>query len=183
MALVILACAGAAPAPQPAEDELTVLYQRAGEPYTVVLLKDRVGELCNVVMNDQGANLTAVLGLDGSGRNLIEVSDMRPGTKLYTGAVGSTVPLALEIAGLRQIYNLKVTRTGSVEALVARAAQAHLRQAIQATSGFALILRDRGSVQFTVPRPAATAFDECVESSIRGRLDEQLRNLQRFTRP
>lgn len=170
-------------APAEPDPEITVLHGRRGSPYFVVLLKDRAGEICVLRMEDQPSGVEVAISMNGSERIILEVLDRKKASPVGAGRRGSTVPVAIEVNGVLQGYQIRIGQEESASLSLPRATQSHLRKAINQREGFTVRIGNTEpprDFRFAVPSDVATAFEECVRASLRGRLDQRAQELQQL---
>lgn len=157
----------------------TILFQRENVPYLVASYPEPTGQLCTVAMGHRETKYSVLIGMNGSGRIMINVKDPTEASPLRTAASGSAVQFTVEVDGTKQVYNLSVRSAEEAGAVVTAAAQSHLQKAISSRAGLSTTLSGSSPVSFTVPPEAAARFDECVRASITDRARQAVEQLQR----
>ena len=150
------------------QEQSSVLYQRAGEPYRVRHLATATAEYCFVEISDWPRGVT--FGVQISSSNVIRVSvvamaSMKPVPPDFQRPA-STIGLKVDVGGVEQSYGLTVAGpradgNGLASAFAPPGAWGHLRSALRSRDGFAVTIGEQLPLRFVVPETVAETFLEC----------------------
>lgn len=164
-----------------AQSDGTMLFERDDSHTKVAMLGEGTPKaFCMVFSRASAEGPGVAISMNGSDLVGVGLIDPRPSSPIAKAKDGAALPLSISVGGTRQTYQSKKTGGHFAEAALARASQNHLRRAVQSRSGMEVKIGDAEAVSITVEPEAVSAFEGCVMSLIRSRMDDAMQRLQRM---
>lgn len=196
MLALMLTCSGGLPAgaqpqqqrsqaAQEALPEITILYQREGEPYRVGSTQENGIDQCFMVMADRTTQTLITLQMDGSSVVTLSIETANPVVMPSMRELGRSLPLTIEVDGIEQVHRVitvappPTNASGAAEGKFGRAAQRHMQSAVNSRTGFTLTLPPAEPIRLTVPPKAAEAFSDCIQAGMQQRMQQDIDRMRR----
>lgn len=160
-----------------------ILYEREGTPHLVHLVeKPGFRSLCFMISGIPEKRVGMSIAMDGRGLVNLVFDDRREGSALAAMKPQAQSQIRIQVGEVTQTYSATRQTATAMDADPGRAAQSHLRAAMRSREGYRFSVGSEQMGVIIVPPEAEKAFDECVQSLLRGRMDELRQRLERMPR-